>query len=35
MLKVEFQYKGGKTVIQAIEENKMRQICSKFAQKAE
>ena len=35
MLKVEFQYKGGKTVIQAIEENKMRQICSKFAQKAQ
>ena len=35
MFKVEFQYKGDNTYIQVIEENKMRQVCSKFTQKSQ
>ena len=35
MLKVEFEYKSNKTFIQAINEDKMRQVCSKFTQKAQ
>ena len=35
MIKVEFEYKSNKIFIQAINEDKMRQICSKFTQKAQ
>ena len=35
MLKVEFEYKSNKTFIQAINEDKMRKVCSKFTQKAQ
>ena len=34
MSKIEFQYTNGKVFIQAIEEDKMRLICSKFTQKS-
>ena len=35
MIKVEFQYKEGIIFIQAIEEDKMRQVCTKFCQKTQ
>ena len=35
MIKVEFEYKSNKTFIQAINEDKMRKVCSKFTQKAQ
>ena len=35
MLKVEFEYKSKKTFIQAINEDKMRKVCSKFTQKVQ
>ena len=35
MIKVEFQHNGIKNFIQAIEEEKMRQVCNKFSQKCQ
>ena len=35
MIKVEFEYKEGKCFIQATLGEKMRKICSKFAQKSQ
>ena len=35
MIKVEFQHKGATTFIQAIEEDKMRQVCNRFSQKSQ
>ena len=35
MIKVEFQHKGATTFIQAIEEDKMRQVCNRFTQKSQ
>jgi len=35
MIKVEFQHNGIKNFIQAIEEEKMRQVCNKFSQKSQ
>ena len=34
MIKVEFQHNGAKFDIQAIEEDKMRQVCTRFTQKS-
>ena len=35
MIKIEFEYNSAKTIIQSIYEDKMRQVCSKFAQKVQ
>ena len=35
MIKVEFLHKGATTFIQAIEEDKMRQVCNRFTQKSQ
>ena len=35
MIKIEFEYKSVKTDIQAKIDDKMRQVCSKFTQKAQ
>ena len=35
MIKVEFEYKSNKIFIQAINEDKMRKVCSKFTQKVQ
>jgi len=34
MIKVEFQHNGTNIDIQAIEEDKMRQVCTRFTQKS-
>ena len=35
MIKIEFEYNSAKTIIQSIYEDKMRQVCYKFAQKVQ